>query len=58
MGVLDDAATGIVLGEQHVLVNVLLVDAPHGADVDAYTVLHVDARSGDDGETRHGLLLP
>jgi hypothetical protein len=46
--VLDGAAASLVLREQHPFRHVQLVDALHGADVDARPILHVDARLGDD----------
>src|SRR5438067_2530120 len=54
MGVLDDAAAGLGLREQHVLGCIEFVDALHRADIDARSVLHVDARFGDDREAGHG----
>ena len=46
------AAAGLLLGEEQVLGGVELVDALHGADVDARPVLGVDARLGDDCDSR------
>jgi site-specific recombinase XerD len=54
VGGFDDAAARFVLGEQHVLLRIELVDALHRADIDAGSILHVDAGFGDDRETGHG----
>ena len=54
VGGFDGAVARLVLGEQHVLLRVELVDALHRADIDAGSVLHVDAGFGDDRETGHG----
>ena len=53
MRVLGHAAAGFDLGEQDVLLEVELVDALDGTDIHARTILHVDARLGDDRKTRH-----
>ena len=53
VGVLDGPAASLDLGEEPVVVRVELVDALHRADVDARSVLHVDARFGDDCEAGH-----
>ena len=58
VGVLHDAAPGLLLGEEDALGGVELVDALHGADVDAGAVLGVDARLGDDGDAAHVGALP
>ena len=55
--VLDGSAARLLLGEQHVLLRVELVDALHRTHVDARSILHVDAGFGDDGESGHGQLL-
>src|SRR5680860_101502 len=49
----DDPAAGFLLGEQHVLLGIELIDALHGADIHARSILHVDARFSDDRETGH-----
>src|SRR5205823_228720 len=58
MGVLDDAAAGLVLGEQPVVGRIELVDALHRADVHARAVLHIDASLGDDRDARHHSTVP
>ncbi len=47
-------AARFVLGEQHVLLRVELIDALHGPDIDAGPILHVDASFSDDRETGRG----
>src|SRR5206468_10061638 len=37
----------------HVVLGIELVDTLHRADIDTCTILHVDARFGDDRDTRH-----
>src|SRR5438477_13205276 len=41
VGVLGHPASGLGLGEQHVVLGIELVDALHGADIDTCTILHV-----------------
>src|ERR1700730_4335838 len=53
MRVLGDAAAGLFLGEQCVGLRVELVDALHRTDVDARTILHIDARLCDDRKPGH-----
>ena len=53
MAVLDDAAAGFDLGHEHVVDRIELVDALHGAHIDASPILDPDARFGDDGYTGH-----
>src|SRR3954469_16773873 len=53
--VLDLARSSFLLGEELVLVRVELVDALNGTHVDARSVLRVDARLGDDGNTSHAV---
>ena len=53
MTVLDLSIAGLDLREQHVVLGIELVDTLHRADIDACTILHIDARFGDDRDTRH-----
>ena len=53
MRVLDNAAARFILGEQHVLFGVVLVNALNRTDVDARAILHVDTRFRDDRNPRH-----
>gem|GEM_PF-3010250 len=55
MTVFDLSITGLDLREQHVVRRVELVDALHRADIDARTILYVDASFGDDRDTGHEL---
>ena len=60
--VLDNAGTGLLLGEENVLLRVELVDALHRTHVDTHVdtraVLHIDTCFGDDRDARQATLLP
>ena len=53
MAIFDLSIADLDLREKHVLIWIELVDALHGAHIDARTILHVDASFGDDRDTRH-----
>ena len=53
VGVGDDQALGLLIGDEHVVHRIELVDAPHGADINSGPILHTNTGVGDDGNTTH-----